>query len=533
MSKATSIKPICREIIDELMQLPSPSKDDLARAKLIASRKYRISPIRNSIILQFVTKEEREKLLRILRIKPVRTISGVTTVTVMTKPYPCPHGKCTYCMGYPVTNTPSAYTGEEPACLRAIQNNYDPYKQVKTRIQQLRAIGHCVDKIELIIFGGTFTALPVNYQEEFIQRCLDAITGVQSRSLEGAISNAEVSEIAVSNICIETRPDWAKEKHIDQLLKMVVTRIELGVQNIYDDIYEIVERGHTVEDVIEATRIVRDSGMMFVYHMMPGLPGSDYERDLEAFRTLFDDPRFRPDMLKIYPCLITEGTKLYYQWLRGEYEPYSVEKMIDLIARIKSFVPEWVRIMRIQRDIPAKLILVGVKKSNLRQLVAEKLREIGLKCRCIRCREVGHIKVKKWIDPNPDHIKLCIRRYAASEGEEVFLSYEDVRNDILIALLRLRWPSEKVHRKEVREMPSMLVRQLQTYGPIVKVGQKPRPEEWQHRGYGKALLKEAERIAKEEFDAKKIVILSGIGVRRYYAKFGYRLEGPYMTKILN
>jgi elongator complex protein 3 len=295
----------------------------------------------------------------------------------------------------------------------------------------------------------------------------------------------------------------------------------------------MVERGHTVEDVVEATRIVRDSGMMLVYHMMPGLPGSDYERDLEAFRTLFDDPRFRPDMLKIYPCLITKGTKLYYQWLKGKYQPYSLEEMIDLIAKIKSFVPEWVRIIRIQRDIPARLILAGVKKSNLRQLVAEKLKELGLRCRCIRCREVGHVKAKKGIEPDPDHIKLCIRRYAASEGEEIFLSYEDVKNDILIALLRLRSPSEKAHRKEAREMSSMLVRQLQTYGPVVKVGKKPKPGEWQHRGYGKALLEEAERIAKEEFDAKKMIVLSGIGIRRYYAKFGYRLEGPYMTKLLS
>ncbi|MEM2914459.1 MAG: tRNA uridine(34) 5-carboxymethylaminomethyl modification radical SAM/GNAT enzyme Elp3, partial [Candidatus Bathyarchaeia archaeon] len=241
-------------------------------------------------------------------------------VAVMTKPFPCPQKEaCAYCPGGPLKGVPQSYTGHEPASMRGIQSNFDPYMQVKQRIIQLEAIGHAVDKVELIVMGGTFLGTAVTYQEYFIQRCLDAINDSISQSLEEAKKKAETSRIRNVGITVETRPDWSKETHVDHMLAMGVTRVEIGVQNIYDDIYEIVNRGHTIEDVIEATRILKDSGLKIVYHMMPGLPGSNFERDLEGFRRIFSDPCFKPDMLKIYPCLVIKDTKIYDWWRRGVY----------------------------------------------------------------------------------------------------------------------------------------------------------------------------------------------------------------------
>jgi elongator complex protein 3 len=379
--------------------------------------------------------------------------------------------------------------------------------------------------------GGTFTALPIDYQDWFVKRCLDAITGIESSSLREAIANAEVSEVRNSNMCTETRPDCLKERHIDQLLKLGMTRIELGVQTIYDDVYKLINRGHKVQDVVEAERHAKDSGFATIWHMMPALPGSNLRRDADMFQRIFDDPRFRPDMLKIYPCLVMDGTKLHKQWTKGEYEPYTLEEVIDLLAKVKARLPNWVRIMRIQRDIPSDLIRAGVKRGNLRQLVKRKMDELGLKCRCVRCREVG-LKMLDGIEPDPESVKLKVERYEASGGVEFFLSFEDVKHDVLIGLLRLRSPSEEAHRKEVKEEACAIVRQLQVYGPLVKVGESPSIGEWQHRGYGRTLIEEGERIAREELDAKKVLILSGLGVRRYYRKLGYTQDGPYISKRL-
>jgi elongator complex protein 3 len=316
------------------------------------------------------------------------------------------------------------------------------------------------------------------------------------------------------------------------MLRLGATRVELGVQTTHNYIYKLVKRGHTVEDVAEATRIARDAGFAVVYHMMPNLPGSSYERDLDAFKTLFEDERFKPDALKIYPTLVMPGTKLHELWQRGEYKPYPFEQIVELIAEVKRHVPKWVRIQRIQRDIPVNLIAEGVKRGDLRVLIQEKMRREGTRCRCIRCREVGHVHYKLGLAPNPDDIKLLVERYRASEGEELFLSFEDVKRDILIGLLRLRGPSAKAYRPEIKDARSMLVRELHVYGPLVQVGEAARANEWQHRGWGERLIKEAERISCEEFDACKVVVLSGIGMRNYYRRFGYEREGPYMVKAI-
>jgi len=315
-------------------------------------------------------------------------------------------------------------------------------------------------------------------------------------TLAEAQTVAERASIRVSDITLETRPDCCKEKHVDFMLELGATRVELGVQTVYDDIYRKVNREHTVEDVVEATRIARDSGFAVIYHLMPNLPDSTWERDLQMFRMVFEDECFRPDAIKIYPTLVMPGTKLHQMWVSGEYRPYSFDELVRLIAEVKKMVPPWVRIQRVQRDIPLNLVAHGPRRGDLRAVVQEKLERNGERCRCIRCREVGYISYAKGIAPSQKDIQSVVRRYSASEGDEVFLSFEDVKQDILIGLLRLRVPSAKAHRPEVTARTT-LVRELHVFGPLIKVGDKPSGA-WQHKGYGKMLVEEAERISREE-----------------------------------
>ena len=368
--------------------------------------------------------------------------------------------------------------------------------------------------------GGTFPATPLDYQSWFVQRCLDAIVGEESASLEEAKKNAETSSIRNVGITVETRPDWAGETHVDNMLEMGVTRVELGVQNPSDEIYGLVGRRHTVRDVVEATRIMKDAGLKVAYHLMPGLPGSNFEKDLDAFREVFADSDFKPDMVKIYPCLVLKGTKAYDWYCEGKYEPYTNEEAARLIVEVKRIVPFWVRVMRVQRDIPAGLIVAGVNRSNLRQLVQQKLREQGVRCRCIRCREVGHRVMFDKVKVDSDKVEILATKYLASEGEEVFISAEDVENDVLVGYLRLRVPSEKAHRQEVKAKRCSIVRELHVYGPMVPVG-KRLAGAWQHRGYGGVLLGEAE-----------VLVISALGTKQYNKRFGYSYDGVYMSKML-
>ncbi len=514
------------EVTKYLVEGRIKDKEELQIFKKKIAKKYKLARIPSDYeILKAIPEDKRQEINQILKKKPVRSISGVVVVAVMTRGY-CP-GKCIYCPNY---DAPKSYTGKEPAALRARAMNYDPYLQVKNRIEQLKNSGHVVDKVELIIMGGTFLADCLCYQEWFIRRCLDAITGKNSLTIEEAQKYAEKSEIRVVGITFETRPDWCKENHVDRMLSYGATRVELGVQTLNDKVLKFVRRGHSVKDTIEATRILKDAGLKVNYHMMPGLFAS-FDEDIEMFKELFRNPEFRPDMLKIYPTLVLEHSGLYELWRKGKFTPLSDEEAVELIVEVKKILPRWVRVQRIQRDIPANLIVAGVRKSNLGQLVEMRLKKLGIKCKCIRCREVGHKYLKEGVLPDPKNVRLLREDYEASEGLEIFLSFEDTKNDILIGFLRLRKPSGYAHRKEVDER-TMLVRELRVYGPVVALHENAKQYEWQHRGYGKALLGEAERIAREEFDAKKILITSGIGVREYYARLGYKKIGPYMGKIL-
>jgi len=523
-----------RAIIDKLISGEFTNEKDLTKIKVWACREFNLKKFpRNSEILQAANSDEKEKLIHLLKLKPIRSVSGVYIITVMPKPFSCPKDEpCIYCPGGPNFGTPQSYTGNEPAGRRAIENNFDPYQQVKSRIDQFHIIGHDVDKIELIIFGGTLTSYPTDYLEWFVTQCLNAISKVDAKNIIQAQAAAENASIKISDITIETRPDYCKESHIDLMLRLGITRVELGVQTVYNDIYKKNNRGHTVEDVVNATRLSKDAGLSVIYHMMPGLFGSSYEKDLDAFEKIIKDETFKPDAIKIYPTLVIPGTKLFKMWENGEYTPYTLEKIIELISEIKKQIPRWMRIQRIQRDIPSNLIADGVKRGDLRLLVQDKLKRENGRCQCIRCREVGHVQYKSKYEPILSNIKLLTTRYKASDGEEIFLSYEDIKQDVLIGLLRLRCPSSKIYRPELKTERSTLVRELHIFGPVVQVGKKANENQWQHKGWGELLMHEAERISKDEFDAQKIVVLAGIGTRNYYRRFGYKQEGPYMVKVI-
>jgi elongator complex protein 3 len=516
-----------REIIDLLLEKEEPTRDDVEHAKFQVTRKHNLGRIPgNSELIRLLTEDEREKLIPVLRRKATRALSGVNVVAVMTKPMPCPHGRCAYCPGGPEAGSPQSYTGHEPAAMRGIQNSYDPYSQVRSRMEQLEAIGHTVDKVDLIVMGGTFPAGPRDYQEWFMKGCLDAMTGTESRSLEEAKLLAETAPIRNVGITVETRPDCLTENDVDGMLDLGVTRVEVGVQNVYDDVYRLVDRGHTVRDVVEGTRRLKDAALKVCYHMMPGLPGSSLERDLEGFKEIFTDPRFMPDMLKIYPTLVVKGTKLYEWWRRGDYEPLNTEQAVELVARVKEMVPPWVRIMRVQRDIPLHQIEAGVDKSNLRQLAKQRMRERGSVCRCIRCREAGH-RLREGVEP--EGLELVRRSYEASGGEEIFIGVEDNGNRVLVGFVRLRIPSERVFRPEITGSTG-LIRELHVYGRMTPVGLEG--YDWQHMGWGEALMEEAERVAAEEYGMTRMVVMSALGTKEYYGGLGYARDGLYVSKSL-
>lgn len=500
------------------------------KVKREVGKKYQLKRLpRDHEILNQLPESYANILKKILRTKPTRSLSGVTVIAVMTDPLPCP-GACIYCPGgikNPIP-TPQSYTGYEPAARRARQLNYDPFSQVVYRIKQLESIGHDVQKIEIIIMGGTFIAAPKEYRDSFIRGIYGGLLGKRHNNLSliELQRKLETSKYRLVGLTIETRPDFCYEKHVDEMLYYGATRVEIGVQILDDEVLSLIKRNHDVNAVRKAFRIAKDAGLKIVAHMMLNLPFSNPQKDIDSFKKLFDDPDFRPDMLKIYPTAVIKGTELYSMWLNKDYIPYPQEKLIKLIAEIKKMVPPWVRIQRIQRDIPLIFVEDGYSVGNLRQIVQRYMEKKGWHCRCIRCREVGLNYFKKGI--KPEEIKLVIRRYQASLGEEVFISFEDVKKDLIIGFLRLRKPSDKAHRKEVTPN-TMIVRELHVYGSSLPIGSHDN-DSWQHKGYGAQLLRIAEEISASEYDANKIIVISGIGVREYYRRFGYRLEGVYMSK---
>jgi len=441
----------------------------------------------------------------------------------MTLPMKCP-GQCIYCPTYP--SIPQSYTPESPAVLRAKRCGYDAKKQIELRLKVLSEMGHPTDKVELIVMGGTFLAYPEDYQYQFIKDCFDALNSEESSTLEGAKRLNEMANHRCTGLCIETRPDWCQQEEIDRMLEFGTTRVELGVQTLDDEIYRLVRRGHKVEDVVKATRLLKEHGFKVHYHWMPGLPDSTQDKDLELSARLFNDNSFKPDGLKLYPTMVVEGTELEKWYRDGRYHPYPPDEMISLLIDIKSIVPKYVRISRVLRDIPAKFIVGGLKDS-LRDVIKQRMERQAMECKCIRCREYGHRARNGWEIGSPHLVRMD---YEASGGKEIFLSFEDA-NETLFGLLRMRIQSKPIISlgKQVEESLA-LIRELHIYGPEVSLTEQ-KPEAAQHKGLGKALVREAERIAGDEFQAQQMVVLSGVGAKEYYrSELGYGSQGEYMVK---
>ncbi|MEM2005996.1 MAG: tRNA uridine(34) 5-carboxymethylaminomethyl modification radical SAM/GNAT enzyme Elp3 [Zestosphaera sp.] len=474
--------------------------------------------------------------------KVTRVLSGVAPVAIMARPHPCPRGRCIYCPGGPEFSTPQSYVGEEPALMRAKRVDYDPYLQVHTRLRQYRDhIGWYPSKVELVVMGGTFLAYPRDYQVWFVTEAFRAMNDFPNlrnpvaTTLEEEHMRNEGASVRCVGLTLETRPDWGLEIHADLMLALGATKVELGVQSIYDEVLTRVKRGHDVSHVIKSTRILKDAGFKVAYHIMPGLPGSDVSRDLEMVRTIFENPDFRPDYLKIYPTLVMEGTELYEMWKRGDYRALSTEDAVELISEMMRYIPKYVRVQRIQRDVPAPLIIDGPRRGDLRELVEEACVRKGIKINEIRWREVGRASLKRPTLIRHEDLELTRTTYQASEGIEEFLALEDHATEAVAGILRLRIPSQYAHRPEVSSGRKALIRELHVYGMPVAPGTQPKSYlEWQHRGIGKKLMAEAERVAFEEYDVEEVLVLSGVGVRGYYRALGYTRHpsSPYMCKNL-
>jgi elongator complex protein 3 len=493
--------------------------------------------------------------------KPMRSQSGIIPIAVMTKPHACPHGKCTFCpggIGSPYGDVPQSYTGNEPSTMRAIRNGYDPYLIVMNRLEQFVLLGHNPQKVELIIQGGTFPALDHEYQESVIEDCFKAMNDfselfftpefdferfkeffelprdkrdkelalkIQDKllaikkktTLEEEHLKNETTAIRCVGLTIETKPDWGLLEHGNHMLKLGCTRVELGVQTVYEHALKSTNRGHTVADTIKSMRILKDLGFKINAHLMPGLPGVTYDEDLAGLKQIFTDPDYRPDLLKIYPCQVAPGTPLFYKWKKGEFKPIDADTAAKMLSNFKETIPEYARVQRILRDVPTKYWADGVEFTNLRQYIHHKYKP---KCRCIRCREPK----KKAIDY--DSVEMKVMEYDASNGKEFFISFDDVKNDLILGFCRLRFPSASM-REEITTT-SAIIRELHVNGMAVAIGAIG---DVQHKGYGGKLLAKAEEIARSA-GKKKMVVISGVGVREYYKKKSYNKQGPYMVRDL-
>ena len=530
-----------QKAIKELLKLNIKSSNDLMLAKRQIAKKYGIGILRNSDILRELNTVGTGHALflrRILRKRAIRTMSGIAPVAVLTKPYPCP-GKCVYCPTE--KNVPQSYLSNEPAVMRAIRCGYKPYKQVQMRLRALEANGHEPTKIELIVIGGTWSVLPKKYKYWYISECFrgaNEFRKMQNAKCKMQNANIEIlknkltreqkknekAKYKIIGITLETRPDYIDEKEILEMRELGCTRVEIGVQAIDNEILKLNKRGHGVAEIVQATKLLKNFGFKATYHIMPGLPGATAAKDLKMFKQLFSDERFQPDQIKFYPTVVTRGSLLYKWWKQGKYKPYSDKVLRKLIIDCKKIVPQYVRIIRLIRDIPSESIIAGNMITNLRQI----MKDAGAECQCIRCREIGNLKFEI------GNLDLVINKYKASGGEEYFISYESKDKKALYGFCRLRLPYNAVAQNFVGTQnfvflrDAALIRELHVYGELVPVGKNKKV---QHAGLGKKLMAEAEKIALEN-GFKKIAVISGVGVRDYYRKLGYRLKDSYMVKNL-
>jgi len=558
---------VLKGILKQIEQEHVQDKKELNKLKIAYAREHNLKGLPTDAELSNAADpDQRDRLKSILAIKPVRTMAGVAPVALMTKPHKCPHGTCIYCPGGPDSpfgDVPQAYTGTEPATRRAIRNHYDPYYQVMNRLEHYVVMNQVPDKVEIIVMGGTFLSLHESYKDKFIKLVYKAMNDFsdlfykddvldvqtfndffemstsrddplregkiharqevhrdQESTLEGEQLRNENSKIRCVALVIET---GAEACDVDDLLKYGCTRVELGVQSVYGEIVKSVNRGHSAQDSIDKTKELKDAGFKVTYHMMPGLPEPDlklisYEKDLAGLKEIFTNPDWCPDMIKLYPCMVMKGTSLYKDYEKGLFTPLSTKDAAQMIVDFTPFIPDYCRIMRIQRDIPTYMTESGVDRTNLRQYVDQLREQQGITCRCIRCREIGR-------KPAEGEVTYRTMSYDASDGKEFFISAEI--NESIVGFSRVRFPADPT-RKEIGSNDALL-RELHVYGTATAIGAEGNV---QHKGVGKHLMEMAESIAKEH-QKSKLIVISGVGVKQYYInKLGYHKEGPYVVKEL-
>jgi len=523
----SQLETLSRTIIEEIKDGEIEDKDEVEKRKKELCSELEFSGMpKNSDIIGFIEDGE-EKPKKVLKTKPMRTISGIANVAIMARPAPC-GGGCIYCPKG--KDAPQSYTGKEPATRRAIRNEYDPYDQVHDRLNQYEKNGHSIEKSKLIVMGGTFPFQDPDYQRKFVKRAFDGFNSYRDQeeadSLDEAKKINETAEVRNVGVTFETRPDICETEHIDRILEIGGTRVEMGVQTVFDETHEITNRGHGMEKVVESTRKLKNAGFKVCYHLMLGLPGEDYEDDIEKFKEVFSNEDYQPDEIKIYPCEVIQGTELYRRYEEGEFEPISSEEAKERLKKAqKEIIPPHVRVKRVMRDIPSTEVDAGPQLTNMRQMALQELDEEGERCRCIRCREIGHVKQKHGIEP--ENVEMMERTYDASGGKEFFISFEDPDKDIILGFVRLRAP-EQSFRDEIND-DTLIVRQLKVLGSATDIGKQG---ETQHQGYGKRLMKAAEKKASE-LGREKVAVISAVGTREYYRKLDYELEGAYMVKHLD
>jgi elongator complex protein 3 len=458
-------------------------------------------------------------LLARIRLKPVRTLSGVTTVTVLTKPYPCP-GKCIFCPTD--VRMPKSYLPDEPGARRALEHAFDPYNQVAARLRALDDVGHPTDKVELLILGGTWSAYRRDYQEWFILRCFDALNGADSSTLPQAQSRNEKASHRNVGLVIETRPDHIDPDELAWLRYLGVTKVQMGVQSLDDSILALNQRGHTVAQTLQAVDLLRAAGFKIVLHWMPNLFGATLDSDRRDFARLWDD--FCPDEIKIYPNQLLENTDLYDYWLRGEYRPYTTQELVELIADIKPTIPRYCRVNRVIRDIPSTYVVEGNKRTSLRQDVQKELHRRGAACHCVRCREVGGRKV------DPDTLVLHDLVYTAGASQEHFLSF-DTPQDHLAGFLRLSLPGPDSPDTGLTDLEdAAIIREVHIYGQSLPVGSDETGAA-QHTGLGRRLIEEAQAIARRS-GYLRLAVIAAVGTRPYYLRLGFERGDRYLIQSL-
>lgn len=521
--------------IKKLIEKKIKTEKELSKIKREVAKEFKIPCPSNIELLKAYHNLLRKKIIKknkilenLLRKRPVRSLSGVVVISLLTEPFSCP-GKCIFCPQE--KDIPKSYLRGEPAVERALRLNFNPYLQVKERIESLKKQGHPTDKLEIRIIGATFSVYPKDYKIWFLANLFaganlrEEIKEKDLRKLKKILEREqEINERAKNRICgisIETRPDYIDKKEILLMREMGITMVELGVQTVFDDILKKCKRGHGKKETILATKLLKEAGFKIMYQMMLNLPGSNLKKDFLSFKKIFENENFKPDWLKIYPCVVCKKSELYKIWKKGKYKPYKKEELVELIIKIKRIVPYWIRIARLFRDIPAPKIEAGCKVSNLREVIQKEMKKRNLKCKCIRCREVKEKYNLK------EKVYLFREDYKASEGKEIFLSFENKKRTKLFAFLRLRKPADPFIKALKK---SAIIRELHTYGQMIPLGEKAISP--QHRGLGKKLIREAEKITREELNLPTIAVISGIGVREYYRKLGYKLRQTYMIKHL-